>query len=183
MSRLVRPVHFIAWSVPLFALWRFALETVWLTVVAQLFAATALAVRLQLDVIQVAEGRLHFSYGDVEWSNAFGATGISIVAFASLALATGGISGAARARMLFSGTLVLLATQVLGLWSDVVHVHLADHRIGRAFADGLRALLTGLGTFLFPFLVWLYCVRHRLPLPRARTQHEGGAPPRQSRTN
>lgn len=181
MSRLVRPLHFIAWSVPLFAVWRFALEGAWLTMVARLFAATALTVGLQLDVIEVVDGRIHFGYGDVEWSNAFGATGISIVAFVALVLATGGIPRTARARMLFSGTLVILATQILGLWSDVVHVHFADHRTGRAFANGLRAFLTGLGTFLFPFLVWLYCIRHRLPLPLSRPKHRGTENPTERR--
>ncbi len=168
MTRLVRPWHFLAASIPLFLLWEFAVRQPWLTFVAHLFATTALVFGLQVDVLAVADGSIRFAYAGAEWTDRFGLTGINIVAFFSLVLATGGVTRAQRGRMLLLGGLVVLGTQVLGLWSDIVHVHLSSTRAGAAFANGLRALLTGLGTFLFPFLVWLYFVRRRLPLPRAR---------------
>ena len=116
---------------------------------------------------RVTDGRIRFAYAGAEWTDAFGVTGINIVAFVTLVLATGGVGWRRRLWVLLWGGLVILTTQVLGLWSDIVHVHLSTHAVGARFANGLRALLTGLGTFLFPFFVWLYAVRDRLPLPGA----------------
>jgi len=171
MRRLVRPWHFIAFSIPLFLLWEFAARQPWLTGVAHLFAASGRIVAVRVDVLEVADGRIRLGYNGVEWIDAFGLTGINIVAYAALVLATATVRPARRARMLVAGGLVILATQVLGLWSDIAHVHLASSPAGLGFANGLRALLTGFGTFLFPFGVWLYFVRDRLSLPHraART--------------
>jgi hypothetical protein len=134
LSRLVRPLHFLACSIPLFLAWEFAAKQPWLTFVANLFATTALVFGLQVDVLQVADGSIHFACNDVEWTDRFGITGINIVAFTALALATGGEGRIRRFRMLVFGGLVIVSKQVLGLWSDIVHVHLSGHRAGLAHA-------------------------------------------------
>jgi hypothetical protein len=100
-------------------------------------------------------------------------TGINVVALVGLVLATGGVDARRRARMLGVGLLLLLATQVLGLWTDIVHVHL--HTTARGLADALRAFMTGFGTFFFPVAIWLWLVRDRLPFGSERP---AGAPGR-----
>jgi hypothetical protein len=160
----VRPLRFLAASLPLFLAWEYLLRQPYLLGLAHLFAATARLFRLQVEVLEVTRGEIHLAYHGVAWSDQFGITGINVVAFVSLVLATGGIGARRRLRMLGLGLAALVATQVLGLWTDIVHVHLHDNPATASIANGLRAFMTGFGTFLFPLLIWLVLVRDRLPL-------------------
>jgi len=167
VKALVRPLRFVGYSVPLFLLWEYALRQPYLRGLAELFAATARLVGRQVEVRSVHEGTMRFAYAGLEWGDQFGMTGINMVALVALVLATGGVSWRRRLRMLGLGLLALVGTQVLGLWSDIVHVHLHTHPVGLVFANGLRAFLTGFGTFLFPIVIWLVLVRDRLPFLRS----------------
>lgn len=163
MRGLIRPLRFIAVSVPLFALWEYLLRDPYLRGLAHLFAGSARLFRLGVEVLEVREGEIHLAYHDVAWSDQFGLTGINVVAFVSLVLATGGVDWRRRLRMLGIGLAALVLTQVLGLWSDIVHVHLHANPATANFANGLREFLTGFGTFLFPLVIWFVLVRDRLP--------------------
>ncbi len=164
MRGLVRPLRFLAVSVPLFALWEYLLRDPYLFGLAHLFAGTANLFRLGVEVTKVSQGEIHLAYREVAWADEFGMTGINVVAFVSLVLATGGATWRRRLRMLGIGLPALVLTQVLGLWSDIVHVHLHGNPGTAALATGLREFMTGFGTFLFPLAIWLVLVRDRLPL-------------------
>jgi hypothetical protein len=164
VSGLVRPLRFLAVSVPLFLAWEYLLRQPYLVGLAHLFAATARLFRLEVLVLSVARGEIHLAYHGFAWVDHFGLTGINVVALVSLVLATGGIGMRRRLRMLGIGFVALVATQVLGLWTDIVHVHLHANPVTADFANGLRAFMTGFGTFLFPLVIWLVLVRDRLPL-------------------
>lgn len=162
-------LRFLAWSVPLFLAWEYSLREPYLTALAHLFAGSARLLGLDVEVLGVTAGNVRLRYAGVSWIDEFGMTGINVVALAALLLATGGASWRRRLRLLGTGVTALVAMQVLGLWSDIVHVHLHANPAGRAFADGLRAFMTGFGTFLFPLAIWLVLARDLLPRPGRRT--------------
>lgn len=164
MRELVRPLRFLAVSVPLFLVWEYLLRQPYLVGLAHLFAQSARLFRLEVLVLKVTQGEIHLAYHGFAWVDHFGLTGINVIAFVSLVLATGGVNWRRRLRMLGLGLAALVVTQVLGLWSDIVHVHLHGNPATAGFANGLRAFMTGFGTFLFPLLIWLVLVRDRLPL-------------------
>ncbi|MFQ5598977.1 MAG: hypothetical protein ACE5G2_00330 [Candidatus Krumholzibacteriia bacterium] len=175
-SFLLFAALFFTFSVPLFLLWVYVLRQPYLTGLAHIFAATARLLGQQVDVVYVHDTQIRFSYAGLEWSDEFGLTGINIVPLVALILATFPLTWTRRLRVLWIGVLILLGTHILGLWSDIAHVHLHRHPIGLRFADGLRALLMGFGTFLFPVLIWLVLVRDlvltqvRELLPRSGTR-------------
>jgi len=68
--------------------------------------------------------------------------------------------------MLAVGVPLLALTQILGLWCDVLSFLMRHDPAGLRFANGLRELVTGFGTFLVPLLIWLVQVRDRLPLEK-----------------
>ena len=167
MRGLVRPLRFVAFSVPLFLAWEWILRTPYLTLLAHTFAIMARACGIKVHVVEVLGGNIRFAYGDVVWVDEFGLTGVNVVAFVALAVATGPVSWPRRGRMVLIGTALLFATQILGLWTDIVHVHLHAQASTAAFAAGLRAFMTGFGTFFFPLFIWLWLVRDHLPFTRA----------------
>lgn len=162
MRGLVRPLRFLAASIPLFLAWEYALRDPYLSGLAHLFALTARVFRLGVEVLEVGEGEIHLAYHSVAWSDQFGMTGINTVGLVALVLATGQVGWRRQLRMLAIGLPALVLTQVLGLWSDIVHVHLHGDPATAPFANGLREFMTGFGTFLFPLLIWLVLVRDRL---------------------
>lgn len=168
MKGLVRPLRFLLFSVPLFLLWEFALRQPYLTVLGQVFAATARLCGLDVHVAEVTHGNIRLEYGDIGWVDQFGLTGINTVAFAALTLATGPVTWRRRLRMLAVGLGLLFLTQIAGLWTDIVHVHLHANPGAAAFANGLRNFMTSFGTFFFPLIIWLWLVRDHLPLGAAR---------------
>jgi len=159
---LVRPLRFFAITVPLFLAWQWWLRDPYAGAVAQLFAASARLLGQDVVVADVSGGDIRFETARIGWVDSFGLTGINIVPFVGLVAATGGVTGARRLRMLAAGCALLIATQVLGLWTDIAHMHW--HVRWPAFANGLRAFMTGFGTFFFPLFIWLWLVRDRLPL-------------------
>jgi hypothetical protein len=167
VQRLVRPLRFVAFSVPLFLAWEWLLRTPYLTLLAHTFALMARACTIKVHVVEVTGGDIRFAYGDVVWVDEFGLTGVNVVAFLALVLATGPVTWRRRGRMLAAGAGLLFATQILGLWTDIVHVHLHTRPSTAAFANGLRAFMTGFGTFFFPLFIWLWLVRDHLPFSRA----------------
>lgn len=165
MLGLISPLRFFAVSVPLFLLWEYALRHPYLVGLAHLFAGTARLFGQRVSVMGVEGGSITFVYSGNAWVDQFGMTGINFVALVALVAATRALTWKRRARMLGIAVACLVGTQVLGLWSDIVHVHLHTRPGALPFANGLRAFLTGFGTFLFPILIWLVLVRDRLPLP------------------
>jgi hypothetical protein len=172
---LIHPLRFLGVSIPLFLAWTWWLRESYLRAIAELFAFSARLFGRGVYVVDVRAGDVRFEYGDIGWSDSFGLTGINIVALVGLVLATGGVTLRRRARMLTVGLALLVATQVLGLWTDIAHVHLHARALG--FANALRAFMTGFGTFFFPILIWLWLVRDRLPFAtRAAPQARAVAP-------
>jgi NAD(P)-dependent dehydrogenase (short-subunit alcohol dehydrogenase family) len=92
--------------------------------------------------------------------------------YIALVLATAGLGAKRMTRMLAIGVPILLLTQIVGLWCDVLSFQMRNDASGLRFANGLRELFTGFGTFLFPLLIWLVQVRDRLPLEKwQHTRH------------
>lgn len=174
MQRLVQPLRFVAFSVPLFLAWEWLLRTPYLTLLAHSFTLMARACAVKVHVVEVSGGNIRFAYGDVVWVDEFGLTGVNVVAFLALVLATVPVSWRRRGRMLAAGTGLLFATQILGLWTDIVHVHLHARPSTAAFANGLRAFMTGFGTFFFPLFIWLWLVRDHLPFSRTAEAPRAG---------
>jgi hypothetical protein len=160
---LVKPLSFVAISIPLFLGWEYALRQPYLTFLAHAFAASARLCGRDVRVEGVGNGEIRLAYHGFAWVDQFGLTGINVVALAALVLATS-VAWRRRLRMLAIGLAALFVTQVLGLWTDIVHVHLHTNPALAGFANALRAFMTGFGTFLFPLLIWLILVRDRLPL-------------------
>lgn len=182
MKGLVKPLEFLGFSVPLFLLWEYVLRQPYLVVLGQVFAASARLFGRGVHVDRVANGEIHLSYMDLSWVDQFGLTGINVVALSALVLATQ-VAWRRRLRMLGIGIALLFATQILGLWTDIVHAHLHTRPGALGFANGLRAFMTGFGTFLFPVLIWLWLVWDRLPLgdaaaaaPQAASAQRGARP-------
>jgi len=173
---LVRPLRFLLVSVPAFLAWEWFLRQPYLTALAYTFAGTARLAAQHVYVGGVRDGRIEFAYHGVAWTDEFGMTGINTVALASLTLATGPVTWRRRLQMLGIGLGWLFVTQVLGLWTDLVHVHLHDNPSMAGFANGLRGFMTGFGTFLFPLLIWLWLVRDHLPIDGA-ARGAAAAPP------
>jgi hypothetical protein len=170
---LISPLRFLAVSVPLFLVWEYFLRQPYLYGLAYLFAGTARLFGRRVHVMGVEGGEISFVYAGNAWVDQFGLTGINLVALVALVLATRDLVWRRRARMLGIAVACLVGTQVLGLWSDIVHVHLHTRPGALPFANGLRAFLTGFGTFLFPLLIWLVLIRDRLPLLAARLASAG----------
>jgi hypothetical protein len=178
---LVKPLEFVGFSVPLFLLWEYVLRQPYLVVLAQVFAASARLFGRGVHVDRVAHGEIHLSYLDLSWVDQFGLTGINVVALSALILATR-VAWKKRLRMLGIGIGLLFATQVLGLWTDIVHAHLHTRPGAVGFANALRAFMTGFGTFLFPVLIWLWLVWERLPLGETPAHPAPAAARRGART-
>jgi hypothetical protein len=157
-------LRFFAFSVPLFLLWQLWLRDPYLAFLARVFVTTARLFRLDVQVVQVSRGEIRLAYHDYEWGDDFGMTGINTVALAALVLATGFLGWRKRLQLLPVALVLLIASQVLGLWTDIVHVHLHENPSMVGFANGLREFMTGFGTFLFPVLIWLALVRRHLPI-------------------
>lgn len=157
-------LRFVAFSIPLFLAWEFALRRPYLRFLGEVFAASARLVGRGVHVVDVRAGEIRLAYDGVVWGDHFGLTGINVVALTALVLATPFPTWRRRLRSLGVALAALLVTQVLGLWTDIVHVHLHDDPAWVDFANGLRAFMTGFGTFLFPLLIWVVLVRERLPL-------------------
>ncbi len=163
MRGLVRPLRFLASSIPLYVLWQYVLREPYLWGLAHVFAASAALFGLAVEVQQVQGTEVRFAYRGVDWSDQVGLAGLNLVGFVALVLSTTGVGATRRLRMLGLGLSALVATHLLGLWSDLVHFHLHGDPATAGFANGLREFVTGFGTFLFPLLVWLVMVRERLP--------------------
>jgi hypothetical protein len=157
-------LRFFAYSVPLFLAWEYALRQPYLRFLAEVFAASARLFGLGVHVVDVRAGEIRLAYNGFVWGDRFGLTGINVVALAALVLATSFPTWRRRLLRLAAALAALGVTQVLGLWTDIVHVHLHDDPGWVDFANGLRAFMTGFGTFLFPLLIWVVLVRDRLPL-------------------
>jgi len=157
-------LRFFGYSIPLFLAWEYVLREPYLRFLAEVFAASARLVGRGVHVVDVRAGEILLAYNGVLWGDHFGLTGINVVALAALVLATPFPSRRRRLRSLGIALVALFLTQVLGLWTDIVHVHLHDNPGWVDFANGLRAFMTGFGTFLFPLLIWVVLVRDRLPL-------------------
>lgn len=168
MKGLVRPLRFVLFSVPLFLLWEFVLRQPYLAFLAGVFAFSARVCGQDVHVAGVSEGNIRFELGDVGWVDQFALTGVNSVALAALILSTGPVTWPRRLRMLGAGLGVLFLTQVAGLWTDIVHLHLHAHPGAAAFANGLRNFMTSFGTFFFPVVIWLWLVRDHLPLGASR---------------
>ena len=166
MSGLIRPLRFLAVSVPLFLLWYYALRSIWMQFVAEVFAFSARLFGQAIYLVQIDRGHLMFSYGNAGWENEFGLTSINIVPYIALVLATANLGGKRYAKMLMVGVPILMFTQVLGLWCDVLCFLVRHDPSALRFANGVRELFTGFGTFLFPLLIWLVQIRDRLPLDK-----------------
>jgi hypothetical protein len=163
---LIRPLRFLAVSIPLFLLWTYALRDPWMHGIAEIFAGSARLFGLDIHLVERNGAHLLFSYGTAGWENEFGLTSINIVPYIALVLATATPTWRRQARMLAVGIPLLALSQVLGLWTDVLSFLLRHDPGGLRFANGLRELFTGFGTFLFPLLIWLVQVRDLLPLDR-----------------
>ncbi len=161
-------LRFALASIPLFVVWELWVREPYLTVLARVFATTASLAGFDLRVVATSAEELHFALGDVAWKNRFGMTAVNAVALAALLVATGGVSWKRRVRMLAVGLGLLSLTHVIGLWTDILHVHL--HTRALPLADGVRALATGLGTFLFPLLIWGFLLRDTLAALRMRSR-------------
>lgn len=170
MNGLIRPLRFLAVSIPLFLLWYYALRHIWMQFVAETFALSARLFGQDIHLVQINHGHLLFSYGTAGWENEFGLTSINVVPYIALVLATAGLGGKRYGRMLAIGVPILMLTQILGLWCDVLNFQLRHDASALRFASGLRELFTGFGTFLFPLLIWLVQVRDRLPLDKLQHQ-------------
>ena len=168
MRGLIRPLRFLLFSVPLFLLWEFAARQPYLSLLAAVFAFSARIFGQDVHVAGVADGNIRLEYGDIGWVDQFGLTGLNVVALSALVLATGPVTWGRRLRMLGAGAGLLFLTQIAGLWTDLVHVHLHANPSGAAFANALRNFMTSFGTFFFPLLIWLWLVRDHLPLGAAR---------------
>lgn len=168
MRGLVRPLRFLLYSVPLFLVWEYAARQPYLSLLGAVFAFSARIFGQDVHVAEVANGNIRLEYGDIGWVDQFGITGINVVALSALVLATGPVTWSRRVRMLGVGAGLLFLTQVAGLWTDLVHLHLHTNPAGAAFANGLRNFMTSFGTFFFPLLIWLWLVRDHLPLGVAR---------------
>ena len=160
-------LRFLAFSLPLCLAWEFFLRDPYVGAIAQLFAASARLVGRDVQVLGVQGADVHLAYAGSSWTDRFGLTGIDVVALVGLLLATGPVRWVRRLSLLGTGVAALVVTQVLGLWSDIVHVHLHTHPAGLRFANGLRNFMLGFGTFLFPLLIWLVLARDLPPLRRA----------------
>ncbi len=171
-------VRCVGWSIPLFLAWEYLLRDPWVGALAHLFAATARLVGLDVQVLGVQGGKLQLSYAGATWIDEFGLTGINVVALVALLLATGPTNRRRRLRLLGTGLALLIATQVIALYSDLVHVHLRASPVGLRFADGLRNFMLGFGTFLFPLLIWLLLARDLPPLRRSGKRSAPPAKPR-----
>lgn len=158
-------LRFALCSIPLFVVWAFWVCEPYLAGLARVFAATARWTGFDLRLLSSSATELHFALGDVAWSNRFGMTAVNAVPLAALLFATGGVSWWRRVRLVVNGLALLCLTHWLGLWTDVLHVHL--HPRAAMLADGVRALVTGLGTFLFPLLIWGFLQRERLASRRS----------------
>lgn len=168
MSGLIRPLRFVVVSIPLFLLWTFVLRNPWMQGVAGIFTGSAQVFGLDIHLVESTGGHLVFSSGSAGWQNEFGLTSINVVPYTALVLATATRGWRRQARMLAVGIPFLVFTQVCGLWTDVLSFHVRHDPAALRFANGLRELLTGFGTFLFPLLLWLVQVRDLLPLDRLR---------------
>jgi hypothetical protein len=163
VGRLIRPLSFIAISVPLFLLWQYALRAPYLRCIAEIFAASARLFGQDIHLYELSGGHLTFSYGEAGWGNEFGLTGINVVPFIALIGSTRGLGWRRGVRLGVIGVGALMVTHILGLWCDVFNFNVRHDPNMLRFADGVRALFTGFGTFLFPLLIWLVLVRDRLP--------------------
>jgi hypothetical protein len=123
------------------------------------FAGTGRIAGFDLRVVLTSPHELRFALGEIVWGNRFGMTAVNVVPFAALVFATSGISRSKRARLFAAGMALLAATHLLGLWTDVAHVKW--HVQAATLANGLRALVTGFGTFAFPLLIWALLLRGR----------------------
>lgn len=166
MSSLIRPLRFLAVSIPLFLLWEYVLRGPWMRTIAEIFAFTARLVGKDIHLVELDGGHLTFAYGLAGWQNEFGLTSINVVAYIALVLATGRIKPSRHLKMLAVGVPILILTQIVGLWCDVLTFQLRHDPASLRWANGLRELLTGFGTFLFPLLIWLVQIRDLLPLDK-----------------
>jgi hypothetical protein len=157
-------LRFVLLSIPLFLLWALALRDPYLSFLARIFAFSARVFGLGVEVVGVGGGEIELAYHGASWRDQFGMTGINVVALAALVLATGFVPWRRRLQLLGIALGILFATQVLGLWTDLVDVHLHTNPRTVPFSRGLREFMTGFGTFLFPVLIWLVLVRRYLPL-------------------
>lgn len=163
MAKLLRPLRFIAISVPLFLLWQYALRGPYLRAVGEIFAASARLFGQGIHFYELAGTRITFAYGEGGWASEFGLTSINLVPLVALIGATPGVGMKRMLRHWGVGIAALLLTQVVGLWCDVLNFNVRHNPTALRFGDGLRALFTGFGTFLFPILIWLILIRDRLP--------------------
>ena len=170
MSGLIRPLRFLAISLPLFLLWEYLLREPWMRTVAETFAFSARIFGQDIRLMELDGGHLLFSYGTAGWKNEFGLTSINVVPYIALVLATARISARRHLKMLAVGVPLLVLTQILGLWCDALSFQLRHDAAALRFANGLRELMTGFGTFLFPLLIWLVQIRDLLPLDRLRNK-------------
>jgi hypothetical protein len=161
---LIRPLSFVAISVPLFLAWHAGVRDVYATAMAHVFAVSARVCGEPVQVAGVHRGDIRFERGDIGWVDSFGLTALGSIAFAGLAGATAGVTRRQRWRMLGMGLAALAVVHWAGLWTDLVHLHW--HARAPALANGLRGFVTGFGTFFFPLAIWLWMVRARLPLGR-----------------
>ena len=155
---------FVLFSLPLFLLWATLLRDPYLGLLAHVFAASARLFGLGVEVLTVGGGEIVLAYHGASWRDQFGMTGINVVALAALVLATGFVPWRRRLRLLGIALVILFVTQVLGLWTDLVDVHLHMNPRTVSWSRGLREFMTGFGTFLFPVLIWLVLLRRHLPL-------------------
>lgn len=153
-------LRFALISIPLFVVWELWARQPYLAALAQVFAASGRIAGLDLRVMPSGTNELRFALGDVVWGNRFGMTAVNLVPLAALLLATGDVTRLQRVRWLLVGLGLLAATHVLGLWTDILHVQL--HTRATTVANGIRALVTGLGTFVFPLLIWGILRRDRI---------------------
>lgn len=153
-------LRFALFSIPLFVVWELWAREPYLAALAQVFAVTGRMAGLDLRVVPSTTEELRFALGEVVWGNRFGMTAVNLVPLAALLLATGDATRWQRMRWLAIGLGLLAATHVLGLWTDILHVQL--HTGAPAVANGIRALVTGLGTFVFPLSIWgIFLLRSR----------------------
>jgi len=160
-------LRFVLFSVPLFLLWALVARDPYLGLLARVFAFSARVFGLGVEVLGVGGGEIELAYHGASWRDQFGMTGINVVALAALVLATGFVPWRRRLRLLGIALGILFVTQVLGLWTDLVDVHLHTNPKTVSFSRGLREFMTGFGTFLFPVLIWLGLFGRHLPLRRA----------------
>lgn len=166
MNGLIRPLRFLTVSIPLFLLWYYVCRDLWMRFVAEIFSFSARIFGQDIHLVQIDHGHLLFAYGTAGWENEFGLTSINVVPYIALVLATANLGWKRYAKMLAIGVPILMATQIMGLWCDVLSFQLRHDATWLRFANGLRELFTGFGTFLFPLLIWLVQVRDLLPLDK-----------------